>query len=60
MLHWQMRWLEHNCVLVHLVNASHPNGMSIYLAWHTCGNQACKGKDHSLDAIQIHQIKDKS
>jgi len=54
----QMRWLEHSCVLVHLVNASHPNGISIYLSRHTCGDQACK--DHSLDVTRMHQTKDKS
>ncbi len=48
------------CVLVHLVNVGHPNGMSIYHVKHTCGDQACKGRDHSLDATWIHQTKDNS
>ncbi len=60
MVHWQMKWLEHSYVLVHLMNANHPNGMSIYLVKHTCGDQACKDRNHSLDVIQIHQTKDKS
>ncbi len=60
MVHWQMRWLEYSCVLVHLVNVGHPNGMSIHPSRHTCGDQACKGRDHSLDATLIHQTKDKS
>ncbi len=55
-----MKWLEHSYVLVHLMNASHPNGMSIYIAKHTCGDQACKDRNHSLDVTQIHQTKDKS
>jgi hypothetical protein len=47
-------------VLVHLVNVGHPNGMSIYHVKHTCGDQGCKGRDHSLNATRIHQTKDNS